>query len=666
MTGALYECRITHARTVPLRNVFSYGSYLWLVDLDRLPRPSLLASFSARDHLGDPALGIRENLDRFLAARGIDLGGGRVMMLANARALGYVFNPLTVYWCHRADGALACVVAEVHNTYGQRHAYLLRTDDRGRAQVPKEFYVSPFYPVDGRYRMSLPEPDAEPGRRLALSVVLDRPDGHSFIASVRGRAVPATAAARLVRGRRRRPDPLAGRAALPARAAGSAAARSSTSGGGSVTSTSMQTTAAPWTVDADRWPDVAVAAGSRARAAVARAVFTTAAARLPLRVKLPDGRLVGTGGPAAPVMVLRHPREFFRRFGASGLIGFGESYMAGDWDSADLTGLLTVFAAHADELVPTWLQRLRTLAVRRHPPDDLQTVQGARRNIGRHYDLSNDLFALFLDETMTYSSALFTEAGSPEAASLKPAAFPSRRPICSRRPSGARSTGCSTGPGWAPAAGCSRSAPAGASWPSGPRAGAPRCAASPSPGSSRRWPPAGSPRPGWPAGSAWNCATTATSTASSTRSARSRCSRRWASATGTPTSRPSTGTWPRAAGSGCRPSPWRTTGCWPPGTPTPGSRSTSSPAGCSRPSPGSRTAWPPPPGCGSPAREDFGAHYAETLKIWREQFGAHAAEVADLGFDEVFNRMWKFYLCYSEAGFRTGYIGVSQLTLART
>ena len=182
-----------------------------------------------------------------------------------------------------------------------------------------------------------------------------------------------------------------------------------------MTSTSTQTTAAPWTVDADRWPDVAVAAGSRARAAIARAVFTTAAARLPLRVKLPDGRLVGTGGPAAPVMVLRHPREFFRRFGASGLIGFGESYMAGDWDSADLTGLLAVFAAHADELVPTWLQRLRTLAVRRQPPDDLQTVQGARRNIGRHYDLSNDLFALFLDETMTYSSALFTEAGPPEA-----------------------------------------------------------------------------------------------------------------------------------------------------------------------------------------------------------------------------------------------------------
>ena len=190
--AALYECRIAHLRTAPVRNAFTYRSYQWLVDLDHLPRlrPGLraLARFDARDHLGDPSRPIRDNLDRFLHARGIDLAGGRVMMLAHARVLGYVFNPLTVYWCHRPDGTLACVVAEVHNTYRQRHAYLLHTDERGRAQLPKEFYVSPFYPVDGRYQMSLPEP----GERLSLSIVLGRPDGHSFAASVHGRAVPAT------------------------------------------------------------------------------------------------------------------------------------------------------------------------------------------------------------------------------------------------------------------------------------------------------------------------------------------------------------------------------------------------------------------------------------------------------------------------------------------
>jgi DUF1365 family protein len=191
--AALYECRITHARSAPLRNVFTYRTYQWLVDLDELPRLPrglrLLAGFRARDHLGDPEHSIRANLDTFLAARAIDLGGGRVLMLAHARVLGYVFNPLTVYWCHRGDGALACVVAEVHNTYGKRHAYLLHTDERGRAQARKEFYVSPFYPVDGSYRMSLPEP----GQRLSLSVILDRPGGRSFAASVHGWRRPATA-----------------------------------------------------------------------------------------------------------------------------------------------------------------------------------------------------------------------------------------------------------------------------------------------------------------------------------------------------------------------------------------------------------------------------------------------------------------------------------------
>jgi cyclopropane-fatty-acyl-phospholipid synthase len=119
-----------------------------------------------------------------------------------------------------------------------------------------------------------------------------------------------------------------------------------------VTSTSISTQrTASSAIDADRWPDIARAAGSPARAVVASALFSNAAARLPLRVQTPDGRAFGGGGLDAPVMELRRPKDFFRRLGASGLIGFGESYMAGDWDSTDLTGLLTVFAANTAGLV---------------------------------------------------------------------------------------------------------------------------------------------------------------------------------------------------------------------------------------------------------------------------------------------------------------------------
>jgi DUF1365 family protein len=190
--AVLYECRISHARLAPLRNAFSYRSYEWLVDVDKLPRPrgwpSLLAGFHARDHLGDPARSIRANIDEFLRTRGVDLGGGQVLMLAHARVLGYVFNPLTLFWCHRADGTPECVIAEVHNTYRQRHAYLLHTDGQGRARVDKELYVSPFHAVDGWYEMNVPRP----GERLALSIILHRPNGQRFVAAVQGTAVPAT------------------------------------------------------------------------------------------------------------------------------------------------------------------------------------------------------------------------------------------------------------------------------------------------------------------------------------------------------------------------------------------------------------------------------------------------------------------------------------------
>ena len=104
-----------------------------------------------------------------------------------------MFNPLTVYWCHRADGELACVVAEVHNTYGERHCYLLRTDEGGRAETDKDFYVSPFLTVDGQYRMVLPVPD----ERLRISITLRQHDATALVATVVGDRRPATPAALL-------------------------------------------------------------------------------------------------------------------------------------------------------------------------------------------------------------------------------------------------------------------------------------------------------------------------------------------------------------------------------------------------------------------------------------------------------------------------------------
>lgn len=178
------------------------------------------------------------------------------------------------------------------------------------------------------------------------------------------------------------------------------------------------TTASTSAVDARRWPDVArPPRASWPRTAVAERIVRRALARLALRVRLGEDETLGLGGP---LMVVRHPHAFFRRIGATGLIGFGESYMAGEWDSDDLVGVLTVLAENAAVLVPAPLQRLRRVWALKRPDAQRNTPEGSRDNISHHYDLSNELFALFLDETLSYSSALFR--GFPADRTLLPAA----------------------------------------------------------------------------------------------------------------------------------------------------------------------------------------------------------------------------------------------------
>jgi DUF1365 family protein len=191
-TAAIYRTSISHVRQTPLKNAFTYRSYSWLVDVDRLPvLPRLLrplAVFEAADHLGDPAATLRGNVERFLRTQGIEPDGGAIRMLASARVFGHVFNPLSLFWCYRESGELQCVIAEVHNTYGERHCYLLETDASGRASVPKAFYVSPFNDVDGQYRMKVPPPE----ERLSVSIVLEREGHRPFVATMDGDRRPAT------------------------------------------------------------------------------------------------------------------------------------------------------------------------------------------------------------------------------------------------------------------------------------------------------------------------------------------------------------------------------------------------------------------------------------------------------------------------------------------
>jgi cyclopropane-fatty-acyl-phospholipid synthase len=166
------------------------------------------------------------------------------------------------------------------------------------------------------------------------------------------------------------------------------------------------------------WTAVRAAPDRPVHTAIARALFHRAVRRMPVRVVLPDGLVLGAGGATSPVMRIRSD-DFFRRLGGQGLVGFGEAYMTGDWDADDPAAVLVPFARRLTVLVPQWMQRLRRIYVQHQPTRERNTLAGARRNIARHYDLSNGLFALFLDESMTYSSAWFEPGDTLERAQMR-------------------------------------------------------------------------------------------------------------------------------------------------------------------------------------------------------------------------------------------------------
>ncbi len=178
-----------------MHHYFEHRGYSWYVDIDRLPRlPRALrsfANFDPKDHFdGEPTDTLRQRVDAFLASRGVDPPGGTVTALLQARVLGYVYNPLSLYWCHDPDGVLQHVIAEVHNTRGGQHAYLLPPDTGEPAMVLKRLYASPFNGHGGYYLCRAPRPEAD----LDVRISLHRDNEPAFVATLRGNRRPATVA----------------------------------------------------------------------------------------------------------------------------------------------------------------------------------------------------------------------------------------------------------------------------------------------------------------------------------------------------------------------------------------------------------------------------------------------------------------------------------------
>ena len=187
--SALYIGTVAHKRLRPKAHKLRYRVFSLLLDLDELPglklrwlgvnRPGLL-SFREADH-GDGGP-LRPWVAARLAEAGI-VAEGPVRLLCYPRMLGYVFNPLTVYFCHHGDGGLAAIIYEVHNTHGERHAYVLPGGDGVvRHSCEKAFFVSPFMPMDCVYRFTI----SPPGETVSVGIVEGDGEGTLLTASFAG------------------------------------------------------------------------------------------------------------------------------------------------------------------------------------------------------------------------------------------------------------------------------------------------------------------------------------------------------------------------------------------------------------------------------------------------------------------------------------------------
>lgn len=201
MTGfasGLYPGVVTHTRLRPRGHRLRYRIFMLLLDLDELDvldgalrlfahNRFALTGFHEADHLDGSGTSLKAQVEAYLTRAGI-AHGGPVRMLAMPRILGGVFNPLTVYFCHRTDGVLSAILYEVTNTFGERHSYLI---EAGQQRCDKGFYVSPFMDMDLIYAFAV----VPPGERASVAVDVHDAEGLVLATAFAGTRVELSDAA---------------------------------------------------------------------------------------------------------------------------------------------------------------------------------------------------------------------------------------------------------------------------------------------------------------------------------------------------------------------------------------------------------------------------------------------------------------------------------------
>lgn len=412
LTSSIYTGSVRHVRVTPKRHAFDYSVYFYGLWLDELPDVASrttglaynrwsVASIHDRDYLtaGDPP--VSEKLNELIAGRSGLEQPKRVYWLTTARYFNYTFNPVSFYLLFREGEELYGLVAEVNNTFGDRHLYFvaLHPDREGvwKGEADKAFHVSPFYDMSGSYDFIV----HRNGKELAVDVNLVKEDGPSLHARLEGVPRPLSTAS------------LWSTLATYPLSASLTFSR--------ITAQALrlkfQKKLPVFRRPEPNHPDTLKSRQPRRRDTLFRdQIFTILARAQTGRLEWvdADGSSHHFGSHTAKTTCLLRVRtfSFYRKLALEGGIAFGEAYMAGDLelsDPVDVVEFLIHNRSHFEAEGQTgtlrgklgnWILHL----LRRN------SVRNSRKNIQAHYDLSNDFFSLFLDSTLSYSCGLYRSA----------------------------------------------------------------------------------------------------------------------------------------------------------------------------------------------------------------------------------------------------------------
>lgn len=406
ITSQIFSGWLRHTRLKPTIHDFTYPIYTYAFDLDELPylsktlslfsynKRNLISIFDS-DYLKNGPGSIKDKLSSLLAERNITDPLGRVILVTSCRILGYVFNPVSFYYCYCPQGNLLHLVTEINNTFSERHIYIVSKNElNDRASISKAFHVSPFFDRSGTYSCNF----GDILKGLDIRMRLEHDKDTVFTARFWGKGVPLTSRSHLSLLAR---YPLSGLLTLP-RIYWQAIRLFFQK---RLPVYPKPNVSSPDTILATpySWMDkLCIAIAQKALRNVSSGNIS---------VIFPDGQTESFGDihSSDRATIQLHNFEPFRKFLFQGGIGLGESFTAGDWSTPDLPALMKFFLNNWSTFDESKLMiaiPLRFLQWIGHL-FRFNSLRGSEVNIQAHYDLGNSLFEKFLDSKMVYSSAIY-------------------------------------------------------------------------------------------------------------------------------------------------------------------------------------------------------------------------------------------------------------------